>query len=143
MHHLDLGLFRWQIELTLDLLKLQHGNKLVDELNRCLAMIPRYPDLKVFPKGLQSIARLTASEYRSLMKVMIFVIDNLYGKNDKMMEHFINNNNLTMLYECWNKMYILSRSEEFSEQDLAKFKVIKINYFTRIKPFINSNLLKF
>lgn len=143
MHHLDLGLFRWQIELTLDLLKLQHGNKLVDELDRRLAMIPRYPDLKVFPKGLQSIARLTASEYRSLMKVMIFVIDNLYGKNDKMMEHFINNNNLTMLYECWNKMYILSRSEEFSEQDLAKFKVIKINYFTRIKPFINSNLLKF
>lgn len=143
MHHLDLGLFRWQIELTLDLLKLQHGNNLVDELDRRLAMIPRYSDLKVFPKGLQSIARLTASEYRSLMKVMIFVIDNLYGKNDKMMEHFINNNNLTMLYECWNKMYILSRSEEFSEQDLAKFKVIKINYFTRIKPFINSNLLKF
>ena len=114
MHHLDLGLFRWQIELTLDLLKL-HDNKLVDELDRRLAMIPRYPDLKVFPKGLQSIARLTASEYRSLMKDMIFVIDNLYGKNDKMMEHFINNNNLMMLYECWNKMYILSRSEEFSE----------------------------
>ena len=40
-------------------------------------------------------------------------------------------------------MYILSRSEEFSEQDLVKFKVIKINYFTRIKTFINSNLLKF
>jgi hypothetical protein len=128
MHHLDLGLFRWQIEFTLDLLKLQHDNKLVDELDRRLAMIPRYPGLKVFPKGLQSIARLTASEYRSLMKVMIFVIDNLYGKNDKMMEHFINNTNLSKLYECWNEMYILSRSEEFSERDLAKFKVIKINY---------------
>ena len=62
MHHLDLGLFRWQIELTLDLLKL-HDNKLVDELDRRLAMISRYPDLKVFPKRLQSIIRLTASEY--------------------------------------------------------------------------------
>ncbi len=31
---------------------------------------------------------------------MIFVIDNLYDKNDKMIEHFINNNNLTKLYEC-------------------------------------------
>ena len=128
--------------MTLDLLKL-YGNKLVDKLNRCLAMILCYPNLKVFPKGLQLITRLTTSEYRSLMKVMIFVIDNLYGKNDKMMEHFINNNNLTKIYECWNKMYILSRSEEFSEQDLVKFKVIKINYFTRIKTFINSNLLKF
>ena len=109
--------------MTLDLLKLQYGNKLVDELDRRLAMISRYLDLKVFPKGLQSIARLTASEYRSLMKDMIFVIDNLYGKNDKMMEHFINNNNLMMLYECWNKMYILSRCEKFSESDLVLFEI--------------------
>lgn len=126
MHHLDLGLFRWQIEFTLDLLRLQHDNKLVDELDRRLATIPRYPELKVFPKGLQSIARLTANEYRSLMKVMIFVVDNLYGKNDKMIENFVNNDNLTKLYECWSEMYILSRYEEFSESDLAKFKVIKI-----------------
>jgi len=126
MHHLDLGLFRWQIEFTLELLRLQHDNKLVDELDRRLATIPRYPELKVFPKGLQSIARLTANEYRSLMKVMMFVVDNLY-ENDKTIENFISNKTLTKLYESWNKMYILSRSEEFSESDLAKFQVIK-NY---------------
>jgi hypothetical protein len=52
MHHLDLGLFRWQIEFTLDLLRSQHDNKLVNELDYRLAAIPRYPELKVFPKGL-------------------------------------------------------------------------------------------
>ena len=98
MHHLDLGLFHWQIKFTLDFLKMQ-DNKLVDELDRRLAAIPRYPELKVFSKGLKSIARLTANEYRSLMKVMIFVVDNLYSKNDKMIENFISNNNLTKLYE--------------------------------------------
>jgi hypothetical protein len=113
-------------------------NKLVDELDRCLAAIPRYPELKVFSKGLKSIARLTANEYRSLMKVMIFVVDNLYSKNDKMMENFISNNNLTKLYEYWNEMYILSRSEEFSESDLTKFQVIKINFkLIQTKVLIN------
>jgi len=137
MHHLDLGLFHWQIKFTLDFLKMQ-DNKLVDESDRRLAAIPRYPELKVFSKGLKSIARLTANEYRSLMKVMIFVVDNLYSKNDKMMENFISNNNLTKLYEYWNEMYILSRSEEFSESDLTKFQVIKINFkLIQTKVLIN------
>ena len=123
MHHLDLGLFRYQIEYTYELLKLQHGNVLVEEVDRRLSAIPHYPGLKIFSNGLQSIARLTANEYRSLMKVMLFVIDNLYVGNDKEVENFVSNNNLAILYEKWNEMYILSRSEEFSESDLLKFKV--------------------
>lgn len=123
MHHLDLGLFRYQIEYTYELLKLQHGNMLVEEVDRRLSAIPRYPGLKIFSNGLQSIARLTVNEYRSLMKIMLFVIDNLYVGNDKEVENFVSNNNLAILYEKWNEMYILSRSEEFSESDLVKFKV--------------------
>ena len=96
---------------------------LVEEVDRHLSAIPRYPGLKIFANGLQSIARLTANEYRSLMKVMLFVIDNLYVGNDKEVENFVSNNNLAILYEKWNEMYILSRSEEFSESDLLKFKV--------------------
>jgi hypothetical protein len=57
------------------------------------------------------------------MKQMIFVIDNLYIGNDKGVENFISNNDLVKLYESWNKMYIISRSEEFSEDDLNKFQV--------------------
>ncbi|RHZ51504.1 hypothetical protein Glove_477g10 [Diversispora epigaea] len=67
MHHLDLGLFRYQIEYTKELL----GKSLEDKMNRRIAIIPRHPGLKIFAKGVQSIARLTASEFRDLMKVMI------------------------------------------------------------------------
>ena len=124
MHHLDLGLFRYQVEFTCEILKLQHSSVLVDELNYCLSEITRYQDLKIFSNGLQ-IARLTANEYQNLMKVMVFVVNNLYGKNDKAVNNFISNNDLVKLYVSWNEMYILSRSEEFSESDLVKFKVSK------------------
>jgi len=69
------------------------------------------------------------------MKVMIFVIDNLYDENDDEVDDFVDNNDLTELYEKWNEMYILSRYEEFSENDLAKFKVSK-KKFIKIKTEI-------
>jgi len=122
MYHLDLGLFRYQIEFTCDLLRLQLSNALVNELNYHLSEISCYQNLKIFSNGLE-IARLTANEYRSLMKVMVFVVDNLYDRNDKGVENFISNNDLVKLYVSWNEMYILSRLEEFRESDLVKFKV--------------------
>jgi len=122
MHHLDLGLFHYQIEYTRELLKNQHGNSLVDEVDRRLAAIPRFSGLKIFTNGLQSIARLTADEYRNLMKVMVFVVDNLYKENTKGVKNFIKNKDLTQLYETWNEMYAISRYEIFKESDLLKFK---------------------
>ena len=125
MHHLDLGLFRYQIEYTRDLLKEQCGKSLVDELDRRLAKIPRFSELKIFPSGLQSISRLTANEYRNLMKIMIFVVDNLYDKNTNNVENFVKNKDLVQVYETWNNMYTISRYEEFKESDLEKFTVCK------------------
>ena len=71
MHHLDLGLFRYQIIFTCDILKLQHvnGNKLVEEVDRRLAAIPRFPAIKIFSNGLQSIAKLTATSFLSVTKI--------------------------------------------------------------------------
>ena len=131
MHHLDLGLFCYQINFTYEVLKLQHGDVLVNEMNCHLAAISRFPDLKIFSNGLH--ARLTANEYRNLMKVMIFVVDNLYDENDDEVDDFVDNNDLTELYEKWNEMYILSRYEEFSENDLANFKVSKKKFLLKLK----------
>ena len=77
MHYLDLGLFNYQITYTLDLLKDLYRASILDIIDNRLANILRYPELKIFKKGIQSLARLTASEYLNLMKVMIFVLDNL------------------------------------------------------------------
>jgi hypothetical protein len=123
MHHLDLGLFHYQIDFTKKLIKAQHESSLVDEMDCRLAAIPRYPGLKIFSNGLQSIARLTANEYCDLMKVMIFVVDNLYSKNTKNIENFIKNKDLAELYKKWIDMYMLSRYEIFKESDLDKLKV--------------------
>ena len=70
---------------------------LVDEVNRRLAAIPHFSDLKIFSNGLH--ARLTASKYQNLMKVMLFVIDNLYDENEDGVDNFVNNDDLTELYE--------------------------------------------
>jgi len=106
MHHLDLGLYKYQIEYTTELLK---QKKIVDEMNWRIANISGYPGLKIFSKGLQSIARLTASEYRDIMKVMVFVVDDLLNKS------------LSEVYVKWNEMYLLSRLEKFKESDLQDF----------------------
>jgi hypothetical protein len=108
MHHLDLGLYHYQIEFTKELL----GRSLIDAMNQRIVAIPRYPGLKIFSNGLQSIARLTASEYRDIMKVMVFVVDGLLNKD------------LSEVYVKWNEMYILSRLEIFKESDLENFQVI-------------------
>ena len=60
---------------------------------------------------------------------MIFVIDNLYDANDDEVDNFVDNDDLTELYEKWNKMYILSKYEEFNENNLAKFKVSIKNFY--------------
>ena len=61
MHHLDLGLFNYQIKFTYEVLKLQHNDMLVNEVNRRLVAIPHFSDLKIFSNGLY--ARSTASDY--------------------------------------------------------------------------------
>ncbi|RHZ85509.1 hypothetical protein Glove_65g9 [Diversispora epigaea] len=110
MHHLDLGLYHYQIEFTKGIL----GRSSIDKMNERIGTIPRYPGLKIFSKGLQSIVRLTASEHRDLMKVMVFVVDDLLSDD------------LSEVYVKWNEMYILSRLEIFKESDLEKFQIFHI-----------------
>lgn len=137
MHHLDLGLFHYQIEYTRELLKKMQSNLKVDEIDRRLAKIPRFPGLKIFSHGIQSIARLTANEYRDLMKVMVFVIDNIYNDHIANIEYFIENKELAFLYQVWNEMYIISRYEEFSQSDLDTFKVrINLKTFEVLQIFL-------
>ena len=117
MHHLDLGLFIYQITYTLELLKSLFGASTLNKVDNRLANIPRYSGLKIFKNGIQSLARLTANEYRNLMKVMIFVLDDITEDREI-------NKKLLKLFEDWNCMYLISRYEEFSESDLENFEVI-------------------
>src|SRR2546430_1656452 len=123
MHHLNLGLFYYQIEYTKQLIKDQHGNSFVNEIDHRLATILRFSRLKIFSNGIQLIARLTVSEYHDLMKVILFVVDNLYNQNTNNTEDYVENKYLASLYQNWNEMYIISKYEKFTESDLIKFQV--------------------
>ena len=52
MHHLDLGLFNYQITYIYNLLKDLYGASILDKLDNRLANIPRYPELKIFKNGI-------------------------------------------------------------------------------------------
>src|SRR6266511_186810 len=83
MHHLDLGLFNYQVTYTRELLKEMCGQIAVDELDNRLARIPRFPDLKIFKNGLENIKQFTANEFRNMMKVFFFVIEVIIKKHHK------------------------------------------------------------
>ena len=128
MHHLDLGLFNYQVTYTRELLKEMCGQIAVNELDNCLARIPRFPGLKIFKNGLENIKQFTADEFRNMMKVFIFVIEGLIIKYHK--EAISTNHTkradeaLVNVYYRWNKMYLYSRQEYFLESELDNFEVV-------------------
>ncbi|RHZ75419.1 hypothetical protein Glove_214g1 [Diversispora epigaea] len=117
MHHLDLGLFQHQLNFTKILIIKQCGKSVIDEMNNRVKLIPRYKDLKSFSNGFLHLTLLTALEYQSLMKIMIFIVDELY--EDSGSPNFIKNNKITEVYLKWNKMYLLSRKENYEESDVT------------------------
>jgi hypothetical protein len=127
MHHADLGLFQYQLRFTVELLNSNYGNNPIKILEERLSQIPRYPNLKIFKNGFERLNRLTASEYRDLMKVMLFVLDELIL--DKNL-----NKDLCDLFSLWINMYTWSRQQKYTESDLYEFEVsllitISFNFF--------------
>ncbi len=77
MHHCDLGLFNYQVNFTRNYIQLYCEQSGIDEFDKRLALIPYFPDLKLFKNSLRNIARFTAAEFRSIMKQLVFVINGL------------------------------------------------------------------
>ncbi|RHZ51705.1 hypothetical protein Glove_475g6 [Diversispora epigaea] len=105
-----------------DALLQKQDSSLVGKIDDKLSKIPRFQKFQIFTIGLQSISRMTAKEYKILMKVMVFVVDNLYEENKNNVEDFVENRKLSEVYTKWNKMYMMSRSEIFTESDLENFQ---------------------
>jgi hypothetical protein len=55
MHHLDLGLFNYQVTYTREMLKDLCGQTAVNELDNRLAAVLRFPGLKIFKYSLENI----------------------------------------------------------------------------------------
>ena len=127
MHHCDLGLFNYQVNFARNYIQLYCEQSGIDEFDKRLALIPRFPDLKLFKNGLGNIARFTAAEFRSMMKQLVFVIDGLIvSKHKSTLESNLAkryDSKLVYLFILWNKMYIFSRKESFTDSELNEFQV--------------------
>ena len=134
MHHADLGLFQYQLRFTVELL----GSSSIKILEERLSQIPRHPNLKIFKNGLERLTRLTAAEYRALMKVMLFTLDNLL-LDEKL------NKDLCELFALWLDMYIWSCQCEYTESDLDEFEKAIIRwgdlFIKLMSKFSPSNLI--
>ncbi|RHZ87245.1 hypothetical protein Glove_38g6 [Diversispora epigaea] len=139
----DTNLSDVTFQFTQALLQKQDSS-LVNKIDNRLSKIPRFQKFQMFTNGLQSISRMTAKEYRILMKVMVFVVDNLYKENENNVENFVENKKLSEVYAKWNKMYMMSRSEIFTESDFENFRKDTFEWaklFVEIfKPYSRSKL---
>ena len=116
MHHIDLGLFKYQLEFTQDILKIVRGTELQKEFNERLRKIPHFSGLKLYHK-LGHLHILTASDYCNIMKIALFALDEIFEGNEIICKE------LCKLYAKFSRMYIMSRKESYSEKDLKIFEV--------------------
>ena len=120
MHLLDLGITKYLIAFTRELLQRKVSNKAVKEMDHRLCAIPRYSGLIILKNGLENVSKFTANDYRNIMKVIIFVIDNLY--NDYK-EGGIPCKRLCNIFHKYLKMYMKLRQESFTDTDLTELEV--------------------
>jgi len=118
MHHIDLGLFKYQLEFTQEILMKVGGMQLLKIFDERLRQIPRFPGLKLLSK-LGQLKVITASDYRHIMKIAIFALDEIFGEWDQ-----ITCKELCELYAKFGRMYIISRQESYAENDLKIFEVV-------------------
>ena len=120
MHLLDLGITKYLLEFTREYLQRKVSSKAVKEMDHRLCAIPRYQGLIILKNGLENVSKFTANDYRNIMKVIIFVMDNLY---DNHKEGGIPCERLCKIFYRYQKMYMKLRQESFTNSDLTELEV--------------------
>src|SRR3954468_16397781 len=101
MHMLDLRITKYLIEFTCMYLQQKVNIKAVKELDY---VIPRHSGLIILKNGLENVLKFTANNYCNIMKVIIFVIDNLYENYN---ESEIPCKSLCDIFYTYLKMYMV------------------------------------
>ena len=122
LYHIDLGLFKYQFDFTIQILKYIGGTALQRNFETRLCQIPRFPGLKLVNKT-EVLKLMTAADHRHLMKVAIFALDDIFEEkwNQTTCRH------LCDIFGKFSKMYLLSQQESFTEQNLKDFEVRFLN----------------
>ena len=106
------------MEFIQDILKAVRGADLQKDFDERLWQILCFHGLKLLNK-LGQLKVITAADYRHVMKIVIFMLDDIFDEwNEIIYDEFCK------LYAKFSEMYITSKQELFTKNDLIKFKVI-------------------
>src|SRR4051794_31992367 len=120
MYMLDLGITKYLLEFTRVYLQQKVSSKAIKEMDHRLCAISHHSGLIIVKNGLENISKFTVNNYRNIMKVIIFVIDNSY-ENYK--EGGIPCERLCEVFYIYLMMYMKMRQESFTDMDLAELQV--------------------
>ncbi|GBC07016.1 hypothetical protein RclHR1_00720025 [Rhizophagus clarus] len=132
MHHIDLGLFKYQFEFTQEILKDVGGLDLLKVFDDRLRQISRFPGLKLASK-VGHLKVVIAADYHHIMKVALFAVDNIFEEWNQ-----ITCDELCNLYVKFRKMYIMSRKESYTENELKVFEDAIINWCADFKKIFST-----
>jgi len=127
MHLQEIGLFPYMLDFTRDMIMRQSGNRIITKMDNRLATITPFSGLRILHNGYQQGTRFTRAEMRDVMKIIIFVLDELYTSDDTtkhQINDFVDCKKLVQCFMKFVKMYITSRKEKFNEDELNDFEVI-------------------
>ena len=126
MHMLDLSIMKYLLEFTREYLQQKVDAKVVKEMNHRLCEISHYPGLIILKNGLKNVSKFIANDYCNIMKVIIFITDNLY---EDYKEEEILCKRLYSMFCLYLKMYMKLRQESFTNMELAELQVNLIKIF--------------
>ena len=77
MYHIDLGLFKYQLDFTQEILKEIGGVELQKEFDVHFRQISRFSGLKLINKFGQ-LKVITTADYQHIMKIATFTLDGIF-----------------------------------------------------------------
>ncbi|CAG8712577.1 17630_t:CDS:2 [Rhizophagus irregularis] len=83
MHLQEIGLFPYMLDYTRGMLMHQYGKQIISKMDNRLATITRFNNLRILKKGYQQGTKFTGGEMRDVMKIIVFVLDELYTTDNK------------------------------------------------------------
>ncbi|RGB26279.1 hypothetical protein C1646_770629 [Rhizophagus diaphanus] len=139
MHLQEIGLFSYMLDYTRNMIAQQCGNQFLTKMDNRLGTITPYNNLRILSKGYQQGVKFTGAEMRDVMKIIVFVLDELYA-----IDNGISCIKLIKCYIKFIKMYKTSKKEKFNESELKSFEHEIIDWiqgFVKLfKNFSPSNL---
>ena len=140
MHLLDLGITKYLLEFTRIYLQQKVGMEAIKQMDLQLSGIPRYPELIIIKNSLENVFRFTTNDYQNSMKIIIFIMDNLYVEY---WEDGISCERLCSVFYKYLKMYMILWQESFTDVDLQELEVIIAHSLLRLQYFTyNLNFLE-